>query len=225
MTNDETHNEPDTNELPADISAALRDLTPATDAVREAHLATALGAIAPRSRRRMSPISVAASIVLVLAVGATLFARTGKNAAPALAAHAITPYVPVKGATPEQINRTVGANSCMLAGTDIFGFYTMDTQIMKLGWSAKEISVINGDSCVVVGELPHLTDRPVLTDAETKTCAAAPVEDAVFLAETSEEGYAYQVLATNTELLLLDCATASITQRIAHPSPEVPLYP
>ena len=225
MTDNQTPQASDDRELSDDVVAALRQVSPVSDSVREAHLATALREIAPRSRRRISPISVAASIVLVLAVGATLFARTGKNATPALAAHAIAPYVPVKGATPEEINRTVGANSCLLPDTNVFGFYTMDTQIMKLGWQSEDIAVLNGDSCVVVGELPRPTGRPVLPAAQTKKCAASLTPDTVFIAETSDAGYAYQVLASNTELMLLDCATATIVQRIAHPNPEVPLYP
>lgn len=225
MTNNQTPHEPDDFELSADIAAALRNVSPASESVREAHLAAALREISPRSRRRISPISVAASIVLVVAVGATLFARTGKNATPALAAHAITPYVPTKGATAEDNDRALGANTCWLGDTTLFGFYTMDTQPMKLGWQAREISVFNGDSCVVVGALPRPTGRPALPAAEAKACVSSPVPEAVFIAETSDSGYLYQVLATNTELLLHDCATATISHRIAHPNPEVPLSP
>jgi len=213
------------HELPADIAAALRRVPAASDIVRDAHIAAALSELSPRARRRMSPISVAASIILVIAVGATLFARTGKNATPVLAAHAISPYVPTKGATGEETDKLLGANTCWTNDINIFGFYTMDTQPMKLGWATREISVFNGDTCDIVGALKRPTKRPALPESETKKCAASPVPDTVFIAETSDAGYSYQVLATNTELLLLDCATDTITDRIAHPNPEVPLFP
>lgn len=217
--------EPDDTELSANIVAALRRVSPASDIVRNAHIATALEELSPRARRRLSPISVAASIILVVAVGTTLFARSGKNATPALAAHAISPYVATKGSTGKDTDQKLGANACWANDINLFGFYTMDTQPMKLGWAASEITVFNGDSCVAVGELKHPTKRPVLPVSETKKCAASLVPDTIFIAETSDAGYSYQVLATNTELMLLDCATATITDRIAHPNPEVPLYP
>ena len=219
-----TDNDP-SQSLPAHIDAAVRNVAPATDAVRDAHIATALRELQPGVRRRISPLSIAASIVLTLAVGATVFARSGNDSTPAFAAHAITPYVPTKGASLEESDRTVGANSCWLGDTNIFGFYTMDTQAMKLGWQASDIAIFNGDSCVVVGSLKHPTDRPVLPVADTKQCAVSLAPDTMLLAETSDAGYSYQVLATNTELMLLDCATQDIFDRIPHPNPEVPLFP
>ena len=223
MSDQQPPHDPADSELSDDLVAALRHISPVSDAVREVHIAAALAELSPRARRRVSPISVAASIILVIAVGATLFARTGKNATPVLAAHAISPYVPTKGATGEETDKVLGANVCWTNDTKIFGFYTMDTQPMKLGWQGNEIAVFNGDSCAVVGALKHPAKRPTLPKSETKMCAVSLVPDAIFIAETSKAGYSYQVLATNTELMLLDCATAAISHRIAHPNPEVPL--
>lgn len=212
-------------ELSDDIVTALRAVSPASDAVREAHLATALREIAPRSRRRISPISVAASIILVLAVGTTLFARTGKNATPVLAAHSITAYVATKGANAADFDRELGINSCQFGNNQIFGVYLMDTQPMKLAWQDKNISVMNGDSCDTVAVLKRPVGRAPLPKGEKKACTVAPTEETTFLAETSSSGYMYQVHATNTELMLYDCATHAVIERIAHPNPEVSVYP
>lgn len=212
-------------ELSDHIISALRDVPSASDTLRDTHIAAALREISPRARRRLSPISVAASIILVIAVGATLFARTGDNATPVLAAHSITPYISTKGNTAATYDQELGATTCQYTNNQIFGVYLMDTQTMKLAWQNNDISVLNGDTCDVVATLQRPTGRAPVPKGETKECSVALTDGSTFLADTTRRGYMYQVFATNIELVLFDCATAQVVDRIPHPNPEAPLLP
>lgn len=228
MSDHQTPREPadrESPELSDDVISALRNIPSASDSLRDEQIAVALREIAPRARRRLSPISIAASFILVVAVGATLFARTGENATPVLAAHSITPFISTKGNTAATYDQELGASTCQYTNNQIFGVYLMDTQTMKLAWQDNELSVLNGDTCDVIAEFKRPVGRAPLPTEETKACSISLTDGSTFLADTVRRGYMYQVFATNTELVLFDCATSQIVDRIPHPNPEVPLLP
>lgn len=85
MTNDR-----DNDSLPPEIAAALRDVGPADESIREAHIARALDELGAKgtTARRWSVVGTAAAAVAILAVGTVLGRTTGdagtnvRNAAP-----------------------------------------------------------------------------------------------------------------------------------------------
>lgn len=87
MTNDR-----DDDALPAEITAALRDVGPADTSVRETHISRALDELhaTGTSGRRWSLVGAAAAAVAALAVGTVLGRSTGdagtdvRNAAPSV---------------------------------------------------------------------------------------------------------------------------------------------
>ena len=93
MTNDR-----DDDSLAPEIVAALRDVGPVDESLRDTHIARALDELGATGTtgRRWSPISIAAAAVVALGVGAVIGRSTGESRTQVRNAAPTTTVAPVK---------------------------------------------------------------------------------------------------------------------------------
>ena len=145
------------DELDPLVLAALRDVVPASDSLREQHIAAALAEISPaEARSRFTWLSAAAAVVVLL-VGATAIVRLGATSTDSN----VTPRngaittVPVKG------------SACGADFTDytIVGTYSSAGSVREVWSSAQDLVVVEQTSCAQLGTFTH----PVIV-ASNKIC-------------------------------------------------------
>jgi hypothetical protein len=135
------------DDLDPEVLAALRDVAPASDALRDKHIAAALAEISvASSRSRTKWLSAAAAVIVLLVGGNALYASlspsTDSNVTPRNGV--VTTTVPVKGSV-------CGAD---LADYTFVGTYS-SAGAMREVWSSKQdLIIVNPSTCAVIASYP-----------------------------------------------------------------------
>jgi hypothetical protein len=134
------------DDLDPEVVAALRDIAPASDSLRNQHIAAALGEISPASSRsRAKWLSAAAAVIVLLVGGNALYASlspsTDSNVTPR---NGDATTIPVKGS----------ACGASLTGYTIVGTYSSDGSVREVWASAQNLVIVNPDSCAVIASYP-----------------------------------------------------------------------
>ena len=186
------------DELDPLVLAALRDVVPASDALREQHIAAALAEISPaEARSRFTRLSAAAAVVVLL-VGATAIVRLGATSTDTN----VTPRngaittVPVKGS----------ACGAELVDYTIVGTYSSAGSVREVWSSARDLVVVDQSSCAQLGTFTH----PAAT-ANEKTCDGFfSTTDTQWVGAYSVAGTTLTLIATTNELQIRDGSCAVI---------------
>ena len=195
------------DELDPLVLAALRDVVPASDSLREQHIAAALAEISPaEARSRFTWLSAAAAVVVLL-VGATAIVRLGATSTDSN----VTPRngaittVPVKGS----------ACGAELVDYTIVGTYSSAGSVREVWSSAQNLVVVDQASCAQLGTFTH----PAAT-ANEKTCDGFfSTTDTQWVGAYSVAGTTLTLIATTNELQIRDGSCAVIA---SHPLPAQP---
>ena len=195
------------DELDPLVLAALRDVVPASDALREQHIAAALAEISPaEARSRFTRLSAAAAVVVLL-VGATAIVRLGATSTDTN----VTPRngaittVPVKGS----------ACGAELVDYTIVGTYSSAGSVREVWSSARDLVVVDQSSCAQLGTFTH----PAAT-ANEKTCDGFfSTTDTQWVGAYSVAGTTLTLIATTNELQIRDGSCAVIA---SYPLPAQP---
>ena len=186
------------DELDPLVLAALSDVVPASDALREQHIAAALAEISPaEARSRFTWLSAAAAVVVLL-VGATAIVRLGATSTDSN----VTPRngaittVPVKGS----------ACGAELVDYTIVGTYSSGGSMREVWSSAQNLVVVDQASCAQLGTFTH----PAAT-ANEKTCDGFfSTTDTQWVGAYSVAGTTLTLIATTNELQIRDGSCAVI---------------
>ena len=152
------------DELDPQVLSALRNVTPASNSLRERHIAAALSEItASRKTPRSAWLSAAAAVVVLLA-GATAILRLGATSTDSSvnAPNGAITTVPVKGST-------CGAD---LIDYTIVGTYSSADSVREVWSSTQNLVVVDQSSCDVLDTITH----PSLV-ASKKSCAYSWTSD------------------------------------------------
>jgi hypothetical protein len=176
------------DELDPEVLAALRDIAPASDALRDKHIASALAEISPvEARSRFTRLSAAAAVVVLL-VGATAIIRlsaTSTDSNVTTRNVAIT-TIPVKGSV-------CGAS---LTGYTFVGTYSSAGSVQEVWSSAQNLVVVDQTSCAQLGTFTH----PAVV-ANEKTCDGFfSTTDTQWVGAYSVAGTTLTLIATTNEL-------------------------
>jgi hypothetical protein len=186
------------DELDPLVLAALRDVVPASDSLRNQHIAAALAEISPaEARSRFTRLSAAAAVVVLL-VGATAIVRLGATSTDSN----VTPRngaittVPVKGSA-------CGAD---LADYTIVGTYSSAGSVREVWSSQQDLVVVDQTSCALLDTITH----PAAT-ANEKTCDGFfSTTDTQWVGAYSVAGTTLTLIATTNELQIRDGSCAVI---------------
>ena len=187
------------DELDPEILAALRDIAPASDSLRNQHIAAALAASAPASSRsRVKWLSAAAAVIVLLVGGNALYASlspsTDSNVTPRNGV--VTTTVPVKGSV-------CGAD---LADYTFVGAYSTAGSVREVWSSKQDLVVVDPSSCAVLGTFTHS-----VTAANEKTCDGFfSTTDTQWVGAYSVAGTTLTLIATTNELQIRDGSCAVI---------------
>ena len=186
------------DELDPEVLAALRDVAPGSDSLREQHIASALAEMSPaEARSRFTRLSAAAAVVVLL-VGATAIVRLGATSTDSN----VTPRngaittVPVKGS----------ACGAELVDYTIVGTYSSAGSVREVWSSARDLVVVDQSSCAQLGTFTH----PAAT-ANEKTCDGFfSTTDTQWVGAYSVAGTTLTLIATTNELQIRDGSCAVI---------------
>jgi hypothetical protein len=135
------------DELDPEVVAALRDVAPASDALRNQQIAAALGEISTTSSRsRIKWLSAAAAVIVLLVGGNALYASlspsTDSNVTPR---NGDATTIPVKG------------SACGTELTDytIVGTYSSAGSVREVWSSKQDLVVADQTSCALLGTFTH----------------------------------------------------------------------
>jgi hypothetical protein len=195
------------DELDPEVLAALRDVVPASDALRDQHIASALAEISPvEARSRFTRLSAAAAVVVLL-VGATAIVRLGATSTDSN----VTPRnskittVPIKGS----------ACGAELADYTFVGTYSSADSVREVWSSAQNLVVVDQTSCTQLGTFTHPT-----VVANEKTCDGFfSTTDTQWVGAYSVAGTTLTLIATTNELQIRDGSCAVIA---SYPLPAQP---
>jgi len=135
------------DDLDPEIVAALRDVVPASDALRDQHIASALAEIsAASSRSRIKWLSAAAAVIVLLVGGNALYASlspsTDSNVTPR---NGGVTTVPVKGSVCD----------ASLTGYTFVGTYSSADSVREVWSSKQDLVVVDQTSCAQLGTFAH----------------------------------------------------------------------
>jgi len=186
------------DELDPLVLAALRDVVPASDSLREQHIAAALGEISPASSRsRAKWLSAAAAIIVLLVGGNALYASlspsTDSNVTPR---NGGVTTVPVKGSA-------CGAD---LADYTIVGTYSSAGSVREVWSSQQDLVVVDQTSCALLGTFTH----PAATANDKKCDGFFSTTDTQWVGAYSVAGTTLTLIATTNELQIHDGSCAVI---------------
>jgi len=188
------------DELDPEVLAALRNVTPASDAVRKQHIAAALAESSPvSSRSRVKWLSAAAAVIVLIVGGNALYAALSpSNDTPTVAAapnNSVT-TVPVKG------------SACGASLTDytIVGTYSSAGSVREVWSSAQNLVVVDQASCAQLGTFTHS-----VTAANEKACDGFfTTTDTQWVGGYSVAGTRLTLIATTNEVQIRDGSCAVI---------------
>ena len=197
------------DELDPKVLGALRNVAPASDALRDQHIAAALSESSPvSSRSRVKWLSAVAAVIVLLVGGNALYAALSPSSdTPTVAAapnNSVT-TVPVKGSA-------CGAD---LTDYTIVGVYSSAGSVQEV-WSSKQnLVVVDQTSCTQLGTITH----PAATVNE-KTCDGFfSTTDTQWVGAYSVAGTTLTLIATTNELQIRDGSCAVIA---SYPLPTQP---
>jgi hypothetical protein len=194
------------DELDPKVLAALRNVTPASDAVREQHIAAALAESSPAgARSRVKWLGAAAAIVVLLVGGNALYASlspsTDSNVTPQTGA---VTTVPVKGS----------ACGTSLTGYTIVGNYSSAGSVREV-WSSKQnLVVVDQTSCAQLSTISH----PDVVASEMICMASLSAENQA-VGAYSDAGTTLTLIATTNELQIRDGSCETVA---SYPLPTGP---
>jgi hypothetical protein len=200
------------DDLDPEVVAALRDIAPASDALRNQHIAAALAASAPASSRsRIKWLGAAAAVIVLLVGGNALYAAlspSGETPTIAATPNSSVTTVPIKGSV-------CGAN---LADYTIVGTYSSAGSVREVWSSKQDLVVADQTSCALLGTFTHPD-----AVANDKVCEGfftsfAP-EGVQWVGAYSVAGSELVLVATPTELQIRDGSCAVIA---SYPLPVQP---
>ena len=197
------------DELDPEVLAALRNVAPASDALRDQHIAAALSESSPvSSRSRVKWLSAAAAIIVLLVGGNALYAALSPSSdTPTVAAapnNSVT-TVPVKGS----------ACGAELADYTFVGTYSTAGSVREVWSSTQNLVVVDPTSCAVLGTFTHS-----VTAANEKTCDGFfSTTDTQWVGAYSVAGTRLTLIATTNELQIRDGSCAVIA---SYPLPAQP---
>ena len=195
------------DELDPKVLAALRDVAPASDSLRDQHIAAALAEISAAGARSRTKWLSAAAAVLVLLVGgnalyASLSPSTDSNVTPR---NGGVTTMPVKGST-------CGAS---LADYTIVGTYSSAGSVREVWSSAQNLVVVDQSSCAALGTFTH----PVTAANERACDGFFTTTDTQWVGAYSVAGTTLTLIATTNELQIRDGSCAVIA---SYPLPAQP---
>ena len=198
------------DELDPEVLAALRDIAPAPDALRDQHIAAALAESSPASSRsRVRWLSAVAAVIVLIVGGNALYAALSPSSdTPTVAAApniSVTTSVPVKG------------SACGAGLTDytIVGTYSTAGSVREVWNSAQNLVVVDPTSCAVLGTFTHS-----VTAANEKACDGFfTTTDTQWVGAYSVAGTRLTLIATTNELQIRDGSCAVIA---SYPLPTQP---
>ena len=195
------------DELDPEVLAALRDIAPAPDALRDQHIAAALAESSPASSRSRARWLSAVAAVIVLIVGgnalyASLSPSTDSNVTPR---NGGVTTMPIKGS----------ACGASLADYTIVGTYSSAGSVREVWSSALNLVVVDPTSCAVLGTFTHS-----VTAANEKACDGFfTTTDTQWVGAYSVAGTRLTLIATTNELQIRDGSCAVIAK---YPLPAQP---
>ena len=197
------------DELDPEVLAALRNVTPASDAVRKQHIAAALAESSPvSSRSRVKWLSAAAAIIVLIVGGNALYAALSPSSdTPTVAAapnNSVT-TVPVKGS----------ACGAELADYTFVGTYSTAGSVREVWSSTQNLVVVDPTSCAVLGTFTH----PAATANEKACDGFFTTTDTQWVGAYSVAGTRLTLIATTNELQIRDGSCAVIA---SYPLPAQP---
>lgn len=197
------------DDLDPEVLAALRDIAPASDALRDQHIAAALAESSPESSRsRVKWLSAAAAVIVLIVGGNALYAALSpSNDTPIVAAapsNSVT-AVPVKGSV-------CGAG---LTDHTIVGTYSSAGSVREVWTSVRNLVVVGQSSCELLGTFTHS-----VTAANEKVCDGFfTTTDTQWVGAYSVAGTRLTLIATTNELQIRDGSCAVIA---SYPLPAQP---
>ena len=197
------------DELDPEVLAALRDVAPASDSLRNQHIAAALAESSPvSSRSRVKWLSAAAAVIVLIVGGNALYAALSPSSdTPTVAAapnNSVT-TVPVKGS----------ACGAELADYTFVGTYSTAGSVREVWNSAQNLVVVDPTSCAVLGTFTH----PAATANEKACDGFFTTTDTQWVGAYSVAGTRLTLIATTNELQIRDGSCAVIA---SYPLPTQP---
>jgi len=194
------------DDLDPEVEAALRNISPASDALRNQHIAAALAESSPASSRsRVKWFSAAAAVFVLLVGGNALYTSLAPSTDSNVTPHTVTvTTVPVKGSA-------CGAN---LAGYTIVGTYSSADSVREVWSSKQDLVVVDQPSCAQLGTFTH----PDVVASE-KTCMWSLSAENQAVGAYSVAGTMLTLVATPSELQIHDGSCAVIA---SYPLPAQP---
>ena len=197
------------DELDPEVLAALRNVAPASDAVRNQHIAAALAESSPvSSRSRVKWLSAAAAVIVLLVGGNALYAALSPSGdTPTIAAarnNSVATSVPVNGSV-------CGAD---LTGYTIVGTYSSADSVREVWSSKQDLVVVDQTSCAQLGAFTH----PAVVASE-KTCMASLSAENQAVGAYSIAGTTLNLVATPTEMQIHDGSCETVA---SYPLPTGP---
>ena len=181
------------DELDPEVLAALRDVAPASDSLRNQHIAAALAESSPvSSRSRVKWLSAAAAVIVLIVGGNALYAALSPSSdTPTVAAapnNSVT-TVPVKGS----------ACGAELADYTFVGVYSSAGSVQEV-WSSKQnLVVVDQTSCAQLSTISH----PDVVASEMICMASLSAENQA-VGAYSDAGTSLTLVATPRELQIHD---------------------
>ena len=197
------------DELDPEVLAALRNVAPASDSLRNQHIAAALAESSPVSfRSRVKWFSAAAAVIVLIVGGNALYAALSPSSnTPTVAAapnNSVT-TVPVKGS----------ACGAELADYTFVGTYSTAGSVREVWSSTQNLVVVDPTSCAVLGTFTHS-----VTAANEKTCDGFfSTTDTQWVGAYSVAGTRLTLIATTNKLQIRDGSCAVIA---SYPLPAQP---
>jgi hypothetical protein len=179
------------DELDPKVLAALRNVAPASDSLRDQHIAAALAEISAAGARSRTKWLSAAAAVLVLLVGgnalyASLSPSTDSNVTPR---NGGVTTMPVKGS----------ACGASLADYTIVGTYSSAGSVREVWSSEQNLTVVDQTSCTQLSTISH----PDVV-ASDKICMASLSAENQAVGAYSDAGTSLTLVATPSELQIHD---------------------
>ena len=196
------------DELDLEVVAALRNVAPASDALRDQHIAAALGEISPAgARSRIKWLGAAAAIVVFLVGGNALYASLSSSTDSSVTpkTDVVSTSMPVKGSA-------CGAD---LTGYTIVGTYSSAGSVREVWSSAQNLVVVDQSSCAALGTFTH----PVTAANERACDGFFTTTDTQWVGAYSVAGTTLTLIATTNELQIRDGSCAVIA---SYPLPAQP---
>ena len=196
------------DELDPEVLGALRNVAPASDALRDQHIAAALGEISPAgARSRIKWLGAAAAIVVFLVGGNALYASLSSSTDSSVTpkTDVVSTSMPVKGSA-------CGAD---LTGYTIVGTYSSAGSVREVWSSAQNLVVVDQSSCAALGTFTH----PVTAANERACDGFFTTTDTQWVGAYSVAGTTLTLIATTNELQIRDGSCAVIA---SYPLPAQP---